>query len=225
MRRTPLWIALLSLSSPLASGCALTDARLAPPLPKEVATGSRRGAQREIVVLLPFANKRAQARCGMKKNGLGMDTASVRCAEAPEATLGALVVAELSAAGFKVSRDLNAAGPSTLVVSGALEQTFMEPYSNGFTLAFETDLALRLTAWTRTGLIAERRFYVKGEEATYFASEADMDRSYQSAARQLVASVVGAVSNLADRAPYDELRAAPPSGGARTRTKEADDDE
>jgi hypothetical protein len=211
------WLVLVGAAVSLAS-CAFGDVTLKEPPRASVATGSRRGEGREIVLLRPFANLRAQARCGMKKNGYNMDTASVLCPAQPELMLADLLGAELVAAGFKILPDLRQAGPSTIVLEGGVEQAFLEPKLNFFFAAFETDIALHVTARTASGLLAQRRFYVKGEEATYFASEDDMQRSFESASRQLVTSVVGAVANLADRFPAEPVRAAPveapPAGGA-----------
>ncbi|HEY4186844.1 MAG TPA: YajG family lipoprotein [Polyangia bacterium] len=149
----------------------------------------------------PFGDRRSARRCGMKKNGYNADTANVLCSSAPNFSLGDLVASELSAAGFKVLSNPNQAGPSTIVLVGTVEQLFVEPKLNYFTSSFETDVALKLSARTATGLLAERRFYVKGEEATVFASEQDMQKSLDSGVRQLVTSVVGAVANLADEVP------------------------
>ncbi|MDB4982244.1 MAG: exported protein of unknown function [Myxococcales bacterium] len=205
----------------IVAGCAISDVTLMPTLPASVATGSRRGEGREILVFRPFVNQRPQARCGMKKNGYNTESASILCGRDPAFTLADLLVGELAAAGFKVIQDPRSASPSTLVLTGALEQAFLEPKANFSYVTFETDIALHLTVQNAAGLVAQRRFYVKGEEATYFASEDDMQRSFDSAARQLVTNVVGAVANLADRfppgiappAPKDApLQAAPPEG-------------
>jgi hypothetical protein len=183
------------------AGCAFGDVTIKPPTARDVATGSHRGQGREIVLVRPFENGRGQARCGMKKNGYNADTANVLCSAAPEVALANLVAGQLAAAGFEVLDDPADAEPSTIVLTGVLEQVFIEPKMDYFTATFETDLALKLTAKTGTGLRAARTFYLKGEEATYFASPEDMQRSLTSATRQLVLGVVGAVANLADRYP------------------------
>jgi Uncharacterized lipoprotein len=183
------------------AGCAITDVTLMPTLPASVATGSRRGEGREVLVFRPFVNLRKQARCGMKKNGYNTESASILCPRDPAFALADLLVGELAAAGFKVLTDPHSASPSTLVLTGALEQVFLEPKAGFSQVTFETDISLHLTVQSAAGLLAQRRFYVKGEEATYFASEDDLQRSFDSASRQLVTNVVGAVANLADRFP------------------------
>jgi hypothetical protein len=206
----PLALAALTL------GCAFGDVNVRKPLAQDVATSARRGEGREIVLVRPFANKRPQARCGMKKNGYNMDTANVFCDVPPETFLGDLLARQLAAAGFRVLADPRAAGPSTIVLTGVVEQLFVEPKADFFYATYETDVALELTAKTGAGLVATRTFYVKGSEATMFAASEDMQSSLDSGVRQLVSGVVGAVTNLADRYPDDERptkRSAP--GGAR----------
>ena len=181
------------------AGCAFGDVKVAKPLAKDVTTSSRRGEGRQIVVVSPFGRGRTQVRCGMKKNGYNMDTANVFCDGSPEIVLPDLISRELLATGFVVTR--KPPGPSTIVLGGIVEQVFLEPKLDYFSTTFETDIGLTLTAKTATGLSASRRFYVKGEEATFFASLEDMQRSLDSAVRELVAGVVGAVANLADAYP------------------------
>jgi hypothetical protein len=150
----------------------------------------------------------------MKKNGYNMDMASVYC-ERPDRTLANLVATHLSLAGFKVLRDQRQAGPSTIVLSGTLEKVFLEPKLNFFSSHMETDVSLRLLATTASGLSAQRHFYVKGDEATFFGSTEDMQRSFDAGVRRLVIGVVGAVVNLAEQfpAPPPET-AAPPVSAA-----------
>jgi hypothetical protein len=136
----------------------------------------------------------------MKKNGYNSDTANVLCSRPPETALTQMITRELSASGFQVLGNPSQAGPSAIVLTGRLEKFFVEPKSDFFFATWETDIGLHLWANTASGLAAEREFYVKGEEATVL-SELDAKRSLDSAVRQLVASVVGAVANLADSLP------------------------
>jgi hypothetical protein len=213
-------VALVALSGAL--GCAFTDETIRLPAKASVVTGSRRGEGREILLVGALKDTRPETRCGMKKNGYNSDTASVLCETPPAKTIAGLLSAELANAGFVVLRDPRAAGPGTIALSAVLEQAFVEPKLDYFYATFETDISLKLTAWTGSGLLAERRFYVKGQEATYWTSPADMERSFESAARQLVIGVVGAVANLADQfpaeppapAPAPEPAVAPPERGA-----------
>lgn len=186
------------------AGCAFGDVTVKTPPASEIATSSRRGEGREVAVAGPFLTRRQQVRCGMKKNGYNMDTASVLCADAPERALAELLTGELARAGFRVLANPAQARRSTIVLSGVLDQLFLEPKMDYYWSTFETDVSLELTATTRSGLFARRTFYFKGEEATAFASTDDMNRSMVSGVRQLVAGVVGAVANLADQLPVDD---------------------
>ena len=190
----------LAVAGLVASGCALTDVTLKPPPQFEVAPGSRRGQGREIVVVRPFRDARSVSRCGMKKNGYNVDTASVLCV-APASMIADLVAHHLSLAGFRVLRDRRDAGPSTIILTGSLDQAFVEPKNNFFSVEIETDVELKLRATTTYGFSAERRFYVKGDEATFFASDDDMQRSFDAGVRKLVSGVVGAVANLSEHLP------------------------
>jgi hypothetical protein len=193
-----------------AGGCAFGDVSLRAPKVGPVAPGVARGNGREIVLIRPFTDRRDQARCGMKKNGYNSDTASVHCAFAPDHLLADMLAAQLSAAGFVVLSDRTQAKPSTLIITGALHQMFIEPKLNYFTALMEADVALVLHASTPAGFTARRRFYVKGEEATVFAGEEDMQAALASGVRQLLVSVVGAVANLADSVPPEPQPVKPP---------------
>jgi hypothetical protein len=186
------------LAAALGGGCAVTDVTLTQPARFDVAPGSRRGQGREIVVGWSFSDRRSEVRCGMKKNAYNTDTASVYCGQ-PDRMLADLIAWHLSLAGFKVLRDRRQAGPSAIVLTGGLDKAFLEPKVNFFTVQLETDITLRLAA--TTGLSAQRRFYVKGDQATVFAGSEDMQRSFDAGVRQLVIDVVGAVARLAEQFP------------------------
>lgn len=190
----------LAILALLVSGCALTDVTVQPPPPFQVAAGSQRGQGREVVVVRPFQDARPETRCGMKKNAYNSDTASVLCTR-PASMIADLLAYHLSLAGFRVLRDRKAASPSAIVLTGALEQLFVEPKNNYFSVEIETDVGLKLWATTTSGLWAQRRFYVKGTEASMFVSDEDLQRSFDAGVRQLVISAVGAVADLAEHFP------------------------
>jgi hypothetical protein len=215
--------AALVLTAALAAGCTFSDVTLQAPQRFDVATGSHRGQGREIVLVRPFRDGRNEARCGMKKNGYNMDSASVLCA-APASMIADVIANHLALAGFRVLRDRRNASPSAIILTGALDQVFVEAKNNFFNIEVETDVALKLRATTTYGLSAERRFYVKGDEATVFGGDDAMQASFDSAVRQLAAGVVGAMANLAERfppppsvapaAPSPPASASPPEGPA-----------
>ena len=192
------------------AGCAVGDVKLGRSQWSDLQTTSRRGENREIVLVRPFGSRREERRCGMKKNGFNMDTANVLCPEPPEVMLADILSAELAQAGFKVTHDCARAGPSTIVLTPVVYQLFVEPRLYYFTATIETDIELKVTATTRSGLRADCLFYVKGEEATSFGFDDDLRRSLESAFRQLAFSVVGAVANLADAFPSQPVVAERP---------------
>jgi hypothetical protein len=197
----------------ILGGCAFDDLTVRTPPRQEITAGSRRGEGREVGLIKPFRNGRRQTRCGMQKNGFNMDTANVICRDTPESMLADLLGDELLASGFRVLADPARASRSTLMISGAVEQAFVEPKLNYGAAASEADIALKLTVWTASGLLAERSFYVKGDEAAFFTGEAAAQKAFNSAVRQLLASVVGAIANLADRVPVQARLAVTPAHG------------
>lgn len=212
------WLLLVGVLA--MGGCAFGDVNLRAPAIGLVAPGVARGNGREIVLIRPFTDRRDQARCGMKKNGYNVDTASVHCAFAPDHLLADMLAAQLSAAGFVVLSDQARAKPSTLIITGALQQMFVEPKLNYFTALMEADVALVLHARTPSGFTARRRFYVKGEQATVFAGEEDMQAALASGIRQLLVSAVGAVANLADSLPPEPVPMKPPPETTAARVPE-----
>lgn len=186
-----------------APGCAFVDAHVERPHPRQLATHSRRGEGHTLVLLRPFTDQRSERTCGMKKNGFNVETAQVHCTSDPAKMLATLIAAELSAVGFTVLDDPGDASPSTLVLEGVLWRLFAEPKVDAFNVTVETDILLRLVATTPSGLSAVRTFSVKGEQPGLIVVEADFQRSFDSAVRQMVNSVVGAVANLAETLPAD----------------------
>lgn len=194
--------AVLAAATSAASGCAFGDANLKAPAIGPLSGGKGRGQGREVIVVPSFFDRRPQQqRCGMKKNGYNMDTANLICQFEPDDYLADMVAAQLADAGFVVGRDRKLAGPNTLILNGTVEQMFVEPKSDYFCGWMEADVALVVAATTPAGFSAQRRFYVKGEEATMFGGEIDAAAALSSGVRQLLLSVVGAVANLADQLP------------------------
>jgi uncharacterized lipoprotein YajG len=197
----------------LSAGCALTDETIHLPSPEEVAVASQRGGGRPLAITMRFADGRRDAqRCGMKKNGYNVDTASVLCAEDPSTLVPLVLARELRSAGFRVvvDRRPNAASlpaDTIPVLSGTIEQLFIEFKSNFFGGVMEADVGLFLTVRTPDGRMARRRFFVKGQEGSTFATVDDMRAALVSAVHELMLDVVGAVANLMDNVP---MQPAPP---------------
>ena len=146
----------------------------------------------------------------MKKNGYNMDTANVFCLESPETVLPRLLAQELRAAGFNVLLDRNEAAPGTPVVRGAVEQFFIEPKMNYLWSVAEADVAVVLRVELPHERVATRRFFVKGEEATFLSPDSDMYLAQNSAVHEVLLDSVGALANLIDRLPPEPPAAPAP---------------
>lgn len=204
------------LAGILASGCALTDLTLNPPPHGKVTAASQIGAGREILLIVPFADRRTTPeRCGMKKNGWNMDTADIHCSAPPGGWLAQLLAEELRAAGFRVGTDPREAGSGALRLDGVLSQFFVEPKADAFTVTPEADIALRLVATSRSGLHAHRRFYMKGRQPSLFGFEENFRLASEAAVRQMLARVVEAVAELVRQ--YPQLGQPPPIALSRNR--------
>jgi len=190
----------------LLSGCAFTEVKLTPGK-APIDTGITGGEQREVAVVIPFADERQiKNRCGMKKNGYNMDTANAVCTEPPATRLAELLAAEFKKAGFKVTQGEPAA-PGGVKIAGTLVKFFVEPVI-GFAMgALETDIQIRLEASTQNGLRAERSFFVKGTQSAMVGSDSNYQASMNDAIGQIVKQMVAAVVSLFNR--YPKLGALP----------------
>lgn len=185
-----------------ASGCALTNMTLEAPNHAQVTRATAVGDGREIALIVPFTDARpTPARCGMKKNGWNMDTADILCSEPPNQWLGRLLADELRKAGFRVVSDPGQLGPNALQIAGTLTQFFLEPDLGGFTVGHEADIGLQLVATTSSGLTAERRFYTKGRETSFWGREYNYQLAANAAVSDLLVRVLDAVSELVQQYP------------------------
>ena len=117
----------------VSSGCAFSNVHLE--LPTSVPHHLSGGDQRQLVVVMPFADERPDKnRCGMQKNQYNADTAAALCTPEPATWIASLLATELRAAGFAVVEQRGAAKPSALVVSGTLLKLFVEPVSGSLPL-------------------------------------------------------------------------------------------
>jgi hypothetical protein len=195
-------IALVALS-----GCAFTDVTIHPTTLEGAIPRTAVGRERVVVIEAPFADGRVSAeRCGMKKNSYGMDTAAIHCAVAPNEWVARALTDGLQRAGFRVVMG-QAPTPSTPIIQGQLTQFFVEPKLSFFAYTPEADIGVRLRVSTATGLVAEREFYFKGEEAAALGTsdvfEGAADRATVKATQEMVAAIV----SLLDR--YPDLGAQP----------------
>lgn len=147
------------------------------------------GKGREIQVKTPFEG--GVETCGMQKDSFYMDVGTIHCSSDPGAALSVLLVKALRQAGFKVETGETPAKPTTVQITGDLELLYSEPVGKG---GNETDLHLKLTARSGTGLDAERKFYEKGRGG-------DAQRSVNSAVRRVLQASVNAIIDLMDQYP------------------------
>lgn len=198
---------LVAVITLLSTGCAFANVDVHPPdappaaqLEAQGRGGPGRG--REVIVHAPFADARYElTRCGMQKNGYNMDTADVKCTEAPGRWVADALAVELLRAGYKPLRADAVPGPTTIVVSGTVHQLFLEPKHDFFTLTVEGDVSARLVVSTASGLLAERGFYVKGTETGIASTEAAFQASSDQATRRIARSMVAALTQLLERYP------------------------
>ncbi len=160
------------------------------------------GRGREILVDIPFPEgRRKLGRCGTKKNGYGMESADITCSEAPGSWLGHTIAAGLVRAGFRVLTPSSTPGPSTVIVRGPVSQFFVEQNMAMFDPAFEADIGLTLVLTSQSGLIATRRFYVKGEKSASYQTEEEAQAAADAATNEMVRVTVTAIGALLDQYP------------------------
>jgi uncharacterized lipoprotein YajG len=185
----------------LLSACAFTDIKV-DPAGKHESLHLSGGDNREIVLVIPLADERViQNRCGMKKNGYNMDTASVMCSTPPVSRLVELVAEELKSAGFNVRTQGDTNKTSGVKIQGTLLKFFVEPVI-GFAMgSIETDINIHLVATSKNGLNAERSFFVKGTESAMAGTESNFQSSVDDATAQIVKQMVTAIITLMNRYP------------------------
>jgi hypothetical protein len=163
---------------------------------------------------MPFADHRPNhERCGMKKNGYGMDTANAQCAVPPAQWMAKALSQGLSSAGYRVFVNPVTPAPSSVRVHGTLLQFFVEPHLGVFTYTPETDISIKLAVTSPTGLKAERTFYLKSVETSAFGTEENFQKSASTATRDTVAAMVDAITSLLNLYPQLGIRASTPAVG------------
>ena len=182
-------------------GCALTDVRLKPP-ESGLKTPISGGNQRQVIVAVPFSDARQiKDRCGIQKGGYGNETAVAFCQGDPAQWIAELLVSELKASGFTVLPAEDGARDSALRVDGVLLKIFAEPVVGFWSGIVETDLGVKLVATSKTGLRAERTFFVKGAEQSIIWPQGIFNDSVASGSRELLAKMVDAILELMKRYP------------------------
>jgi len=208
------WVPLAVLLAVLA-GCALQDVRLKAP-PTGLKTPIPGGNQRQVIVTIPFTDaRRMKDRCGVQKGGYGNETAAAHCVDDPAQWLATMLAGELKASGFSVLAGPDGARDSALRVEGVLLKIFAEPVVGFWSTTVETDLHVKLVATSRTGLQAERTFYVKGELTSVIWPQGIFNDSLEAGTRDLLAKMVQAILDLMKAYPQLGFDRRPPSLLAR----------
>lgn len=182
----------------LLSGCAFIDPRIAPTTRGDDQYSESVGNGRVLIVQTPFSDGRTiQDRCGMQKNGYGMDTASAICVANPTVWVAALFVDELRAAGFNVITEKESNLTSALKIQGILLKLFAEPTHS----VIETDVHIKLIVSESSGFVAKRSFFVKKSVINVWGTTNYFQTSIDNATRQIVKDMVSSIVNLLNRNP------------------------
>jgi hypothetical protein len=194
------------------AGCALTDVHIKPP-ESGLKTPIPGGNQRQVIVAIPFSDAREiKDRCGIQKGGYGNETASAFCQGNPAQWIAELLASELKSSGFVVLATEDGARDSALRIGGVLLKIFAEPVVGFWSGTVETDLSVKLVATSKTGLHAERTFFVKGEEQSVIWPQGIFNDSVANGSRELLGKMVNAILELVTLFPELGLeRTAPPS--------------
>jgi hypothetical protein len=171
------------------------------------------GNSRQVIVVSPFTDARPVGdRCGIERHLLDTRCGAFVGAE-PGQLIASMLAAELKAAGFSVVTEATASKPSALRIEGTLIKMFTEIGTLGFNeVAAITDIHVKLVATSKTGLRAERYFYVQGSSSSSFMLGAsNYKESAQEAAGKVLKSMVVAILSLANQYPQLGSRAGPDS--------------
>lgn len=182
----------------MLSACAFVDSRIVPTASLQGQRSELKGEGRVLVVQMPFSDNRIiRERCGMIKNGYGMDTASVICVGEPAVWIAELFVEELRAAGFIVKTDSDSITIYDLKIQGSLLKLFAEPIR-----VIETNVQIELIASAKNGFNAERSFFVKNSVSpTWGGYTHYYQKSIDNATRKIIQDMVASIVVLLIRYP------------------------
>jgi hypothetical protein len=207
-RRLPILLWTLALT---LSGCALTEVHVKPP-ESGLKAPIPGGNQRQVIVTVPFSDARQiKDRCGIQKGGYGNETASAVCQGDPARWIAELLAAELKASGFTVLPAEDGARDSAVRIDGTLVKIFVEPVVGFWSATVETDLSVTLVATSKTGLRAERTFFVKGGKESVIWPQGIFNDSVAVGSRELLDKMVNAILELMKRYPELGLERTPPA--------------
>ena len=205
-------LAFLALALP---GCALVDVNVKPP-DSGLKTPIPGGNQRQVIVVVPFTDARQITdRCGVQKGGSGNETARGVCQGNPAQWNAEFLARELKASGFTVLPAEDGARESALKIEGTLLKIFVEPVVGFWAATIESDLQVKLVATSRTGLLAERTFFTKGEVTSVIWPQGLFNDSLEDGVRQLLAKMIEAILEMTKQYPqlgFERDRGPPVAG-------------
>jgi hypothetical protein len=119
----------------------------------------------------------------------------------PAQWIAAMLAAELRASGFTVLTTPEGSRDSALKIDGVLLKIFAEPVVGAWSTLIESDLSVRLVATSRTGLGAERTFFVKGNVENVIWTQGIFNDSVERGTRVLLRKMVEAILELMKQYP------------------------
>jgi hypothetical protein len=183
-----------------SSACAFTDGHVRlDSVSKESAANG--GGGREVVVFPATDTRTEQARCGVKRNTYGVETADVLCSPEPSQWLSELVLRGLDRAKFKIVTTRTAQSADPLRIRLRLEHLFIDQVPGMLTVTLHADVHVIVTAENAAGLVAERSFLVQSETEVAAVLDSKLQETMDLATQQLADRLVEAVLALSRRYP------------------------
>lgn len=190
----------LSLLLLAPSACAFTTGHVRlDPVSKESAAAG--GGGREVIVFPAVDERSETARCGVKRNTYGSETADVLCTPEPSQWLSELILRGLDRAKFKVVTTVTAQSPDPLRIHLRLEHLFIDQIPGALTVTLNTDMHVVVTADTAAGLVAERSFFVQSQNDVAGVLDRGLQASADQATQELADHIIDALLALNRRYP------------------------
>ena len=182
------------------SACAFTTGHVhLDPLSRESAANG--GGGREVILFPAVDERQEPARCGVKRNTYGMETADVLCTPEPSQWLSELILRGLDRARFKVVTTLTAKSPDPLRIHLRLEHLFIDQIPGFWMVTLNTDVHVVVAADSAAGLAAERAFFVQSRSEVMGVLDSGLQASMDQATQQLADHIIDAVLALSKRYP------------------------
>lgn len=182
----------LFLSVGALTGCAFTNAHVSPsPVSTTSAeSGLGRGRGREVIVVGPFEDARDDKhRCGVQKNGFGLQTADIVCDAPVGEWIADDLAARLSRDGFRVLSPDAVPGPTTVIVRGSVKRLFIEPHAT----VVQGDAVVDLVVSAASGFHASKTVEVRVKRPVGITTEDFLQATIDQATRHLAVDMAGAI--------------------------------